>query len=37
MREYGDDLSVDRQKRKSWEFKAKRFHCSVLLENISIA
>ena len=32
MREYGSDMSVDRQKRKSFGFKAERVHRSVLVD-----
>ena len=32
MREYGEDLSIERQKRKSFGFKAERIHRSVLVD-----
>ena len=32
MREYGNDMSIERQKRKSFGFKAERIHCSVLVD-----
>jgi len=33
MREYGNDMSIERQKRKSFGFKADRTHRSVLVDN----